>query len=44
MKNENKIYEDYTKTLIKTFFKYSFKDTQSQKITINQIYYYQMII
>jgi hypothetical protein len=31
MKNENKIYEDYTKTLIKTFFKYSFKDTQSQK-------------
>ena len=31
MKKDNKIYEDYTKTLVKTFFKYSFKDSQSQK-------------
>ena len=30
MKNENKIYEDYTKTLIQTFFKYSFKDPHTK--------------
>ena len=30
MKNENKIYEDYTKALIQTFFKYSFKDQQTK--------------
>jgi hypothetical protein len=30
MKNKNIIYEDYTKTLIQTFFKYSFKDPQTK--------------
>ena len=30
MKNKNIIYEDYTKALIQTFFKYSFKDQQTK--------------
>ena len=30
MKNENIIYEDYTKALIQTFFQYSFKDQQTK--------------
>ena len=33
MENGNKIYQDYTKTLVKTFFKYSwFNDEQKSKL------------